>query len=74
MLLDTLNAALHSLEVFQLQFSVNNLFVSHGVNGAVYMNDVGIVKTAENVDDGVALADIAEELVAKTLALRGTFD
>ena len=34
------------------------------------MRDVGILEAAQHVDDGVDLADIAEELVAQPLALR----
>ena len=37
------------------------------------MDDVGILKAADYVDDGVHLADIGEELVSKALALGGAF-
>ena len=35
------------------------------------MDDVGVVKAAEHVDDGVALADVGQELVAQSFALAG---
>ncbi len=35
------------------------------------MGDVGILKAAHHMGDRVDLADIGEELVAETLALRG---
>ncbi len=35
------------------------------------MLDVVILEAAQNMDDGVHLADVAEELVAQALALRG---
>ena len=38
------------------------------------MDDVVIVEAAHNMDDGVALADVAQKLVAETRALAGTLD
>jgi len=34
---------------------------------------VGVVEATENVDDGITLSDITQELVAQTLTLRGPF-
>ena len=34
-----------------------------------HMNDVVVVKAAHHMDDGVALADVAQKLVAQTRAL-----
>ena len=36
------------------------------------MDDIVVVKAAHNLNDGVCFADIREELVAQTLALRST--
>ncbi len=38
------------------------------------MNDVVVVKAAHHVHDGVALADVAQELVAQAGALAGALD
>ena len=38
------------------------------------MGDVAVVEAAEHVDDGVRVADVAQELVAQALALRGALD
>ena len=38
------------------------------------MGDIVVVEAAEHVDDGVAVANIGEELVAETLAFGGAFD
>ena len=38
------------------------------------MDDVAVVEAAEHVDDGVALADVAQELVAQAFTLAGAFD
>ena len=38
------------------------------------MGDVAVVEAAQHVDDGVRVPDVAQELVAQTLALGGTLD
>ena len=38
------------------------------------MRDVVVLKAAQDVGDGVDLADMAKELVAQALALGGAFD
>lgn len=38
------------------------------------MRDVAVVEAAQHVDDGVRVADVAQELVAQPLALRGALD
>ena len=37
------------------------------------MHDVTIVETAQHMDDGIALTNIAQELVAQTFTLTGPF-
>ena len=73
-------AVADDLEVGQDQLQVDGINVADGVNalGLVdvldHMNDVVIVEAAHNMDDGVALADVAQKLVAETRALAGTLD
>ena len=38
------------------------------------MDDVGVLKAADDMHDGVHLADVRKELVAQPLALRGAAD
>ena len=38
------------------------------------MDDIVILKAADDMDDGVALSDICKKLVAETLALRSSLD
>ncbi len=38
------------------------------------MDDIFILEAADNVDDGVALADGGEELVAEAFSVGGSFD
>ena len=68
-----LQLRLYGLEVLQLQLGVDNLLVLNRVhNRATLAHDVVVVEAAQHVDDGVGLADVAEELVAQALALRRT--
>ena len=64
-------SAFDGLEVLELQLGVDDLLVADGVDGAVDVGDVVVVEAAEHVDDGVGLADVAQELIAQALALRG---
>ena len=74
LLLGLRQPALDGFEVFELQLGVDDSFVAHGVYRAVHMGDVAVVEAAQHVDDGVGVADVAQELVAQPLALRGPFD
>ena len=61
-------ALLHGFDVGQHQLGVDDVDVPGGIDAAVYMDDVLVLKAAHDVDDGVHLADVAEELVAQALA------
>ena len=66
-----LDAVFHGFEVFQLQLCVDDFLVAYGVHRAVHVDDVAIVEAAQHVDDGVALADVAQELVAESFTFAG---
>jgi len=57
------------VQVGQDELHVDDLDVAHGVDGAVDVGDVRVVETSDDVDDGVHLADVPQELVAQALAL-----
>ena len=42
-----------------------------GSQSALYVDDIGVVKAAHHVDDGVGLPDVGQELVAQALPLGG---
>ena len=69
----TLDAIFNRLEVFELQLRVDDFFVANRVYTSVDVHYVAVVKTAQHVENGVGLADIAEKLVAESFALRGAF-
>ena len=71
---------LHHLEVGEDQLQVDGFDVADGVDafGLVdildNVDDVVVVKAAHDMHDGVAFADVAEELVAEPRALRRALD
>ena len=66
------DAAFDGLEVLQLQLVVDDFLVAHRVDRSVDVNHVRVVEATEHMNDGVRLADVGEELVAKTFAFRST--
>ena len=67
-----LEPSLDSLKVCQKQFGLDGGDVTQGVNGAIHVGDVLVLEAAHHFHDGSAFADVAKELVAKTLALACT--
>jgi len=71
---------LNDFQVGQDQLVVDGINVGDGVHGLGLghilddMDDVIVVKAADDMHDGVALADVAQELVAQTGTLAGTLD
>ena len=41
---------------------------------ALVTDDIGIIEAADDMDDGIGIADVAEELVAETFSLRRALD
>ena len=61
-----------ALEVFDVrkdQLEVDGLDVTGRIDRAFNMHDVLVIEAADNVNDGVNLADVGQELVAQTLRL-----
>ena len=72
--LDLLDAVFHRLQVLDLQFHIHDLLVPDRIDGPVHVDDVPVVETTEDMEDGVRLPDIGKELVAKTFPLAGPLD
>ena len=51
-------AALNALQVFELEFGVDNHFIAYRVHAAVYVHYVIVVKAAQDVNNGICLANI----------------
>ena len=69
-----LDALLHRVEIGQDQLGDDDLDVADRVNGAHRVGGVVVLKAADDVHDGVDLADVGQKLVAEALALAGTGD
>ena len=63
---------LYCLQILQLQLCVDNTLVTNWINRAIDVGDVTILKAAQNVDNSIGIADIAQELVTQALTLRCT--
>ena len=63
------DALLEAFEVGQQQFGLDHFGVGDRIDRVGDMLDVVILETAQDVDDRVDLADVAEELVAEPFAL-----
>ena len=71
-LLQAFEAFFHALQVGQQKFRLNGVHVTQGINAAVNVRDVFILKAAHHMHDGRAFADVAQKLVAKAFALAGS--
>jgi len=65
------DALCEGVQVGQDQLHVDDLDITNRVDGAVDVGDVGVVEAADDVDDGVHLTDVTQELVAQAFALAG---
>ena len=63
------NAAFQNFDIGENQFQIDGFNITDGVDGAVHMDNVCVLKAADNMTDSIHLADMAEEFIAKALAL-----
>lgn len=73
-LLATIGAFFESSEVGEHELGIDDLDVTDGIDRSGDVVDVRTLKAADDLNDGVHLADVAQELVAETLALAGSCD
>ena len=59
----------HGFNVRQNQLSLNRLNVAGRIDAAVHVNHVFVLKAAHHVHNRVYLADVAQKLVAQSLAV-----
>ncbi len=67
-------AALEHFKICENQFQIDGLNVTDRVNAAVHMDNVRVLKAADDMDDGIAFTDIGKELVAKAFTLGSALD
>ena len=73
-LLDLADLLVDGREIGQRQLGVDRLDVGERVDPAADVDDVRVLEAADDVRDRVRLADVGEELVAESLALRRSGD
>lgn len=62
------------VHVGEEELGIDDLDVADGVDGVADVFDVGVLEAADDLDDGVDLADVGEELIAEAFALAGACD
>src|SRR6185437_5498629 len=65
---------LHAAEVRERELGINGLYVGEWIDLSRHVNDIAALEGSDDVSNGVDLADVREELIAETRALRGTGD
>ena len=63
------NSSLQNLKVREDQLQVNGLNITERINASVYVDNIGILKTAYYMNDRIYFTDIGKELVSKTFTL-----
>ena len=64
-------ALLERFEIGEHQLRLDDVDIAQGIDAVLDMGDVTVLEAAHDMGDGVAFADIGEELVAEALTLRG---
>ena len=68
-----LQTLVNGLKVLYLELCIDDFLIADRIDCSVHMCHVLIVKAAQHMYNCVALADVAQELVAQTFALAGAF-
>ena len=60
----SVNSSLHHFQIRENQFQIDSFDITRRIDTAVYMNDVSIFKTADNMHNGIYFADIGKEFIS----------
>ena len=63
--------ALQHLHIGEDQLHIDRFQITQRIDGTVYVDDIAVIKAAKYVYDGIYVANVGKELVAKALALGG---
>ena len=63
-------APLQTIQIGQHQLGLDDIGIAAGIDTPLDVRDVGILKAAQHIGDGIDLADMRQELVSEALALR----
>ena len=66
------NSSVQNFDIREDQLQIDGFDISGRIDRSVYMNDIVIFKTTDNMYDGIYFTDIGKELVAQAFTLAGT--
>src|SRR5450631_84798 len=70
-LLGPLDPLVDGLQVFETELGVDGGDVGHRINAPLDVDDVVVLEAADDVGDGVGLADVGQKLIAEAFTLGG---
>ncbi len=70
-LLGPLDPLVDGLEVLEAELGVDGADVGHRIDAPLDVDDVVVLEAADDVGDGVGLADVGQELIAEAFTLGG---
>lgn len=72
LLLQVLKSLLDELDILDTELLADNLEITDGVDITLDVDDLGIVETSNNLEDGIDGANVRQESVSETGTSRGT--
>jgi hypothetical protein len=71
-LLDVLESLLSELDILDAELLADDLEITDGVDITLDVDNLGIIETSDNLEDGIDGADMGQEGVTETGTSRGT--
>ena len=62
-----LQTVFNCFKVFQLQFRINNLFITYRVNATIHMDNIIVVKTTQHMNNSICFTDIRQKFISQSL-------
>ena len=62
-------ATLDGFKVLQLKLCIDDFLVANGVDCTIYVGDIIVFKTSQNMDNRIRFTNISKEFITKTLTL-----
>jgi len=72
LLLDVLESLLSELDILDAELLADNLEITDGVDIALDVDNLGIIETSDDLEDGIDGANVGQEGVTETGTSRGT--
>lgn len=72
LLLQVLEGLLDELDILDAELLADNLEIADGVDITLDVDNLGIVETSDDLEDGIDGADVRQESVTETSTSRGT--